>query len=423
MFRLTQNLFGVPSAWVAAALMQILPFFFLSNMVMNPDAPLTAAWVASLYFLERALIARQARAWWGVGLCLGLGLLSKYTIALLAASACLFLLLDGQSRIWWRRAEPYWAALLALAIFSPVILWNALHEWASFAFQVSRRLAAKSHFSLQVSVASAIVLLTPIGLAAATVLLRRRAPNIPGDEPTDRQRAWRFLQISAGLPLFFLAGFSLFHQIELDWSGPAWTAALPAIAFGIVHKGDPWKKGVIAWLRIVWVPTLLVLLVFDGLRFYYFTAGIPGLGYGEHPENIPVGWRELGRQVNQLAAQSAAAPLIVGMDPYFLAGELAFYAPDPNKAATKTASGHLFGHTGLMYERWFPLEAERGRALLLVAWDPDVLDSPEVRGGVESLAAVQVGDLTRNGRPIRRFYYRFAYGYRGLTPVVSPTER
>jgi len=61
MFRLARNLFGEASAWVAVVLMQTLPFFFLSGMVMNPDAPLTAAWTASLYYLERALIAHRDR--------------------------------------------------------------------------------------------------------------------------------------------------------------------------------------------------------------------------------------------------------------------------------------------------------------------------------------------------------------------------
>jgi dolichol-phosphate mannosyltransferase len=363
MYRLTRNLFGESSAWVAAVLMQTLPFFFLTNMVMNPDAPLTAAWAASLYYLERALIAERGRAWGWAGLCLGLGMLSKYTIGLLGVSIGLFMVLDRRARIWWRRPEPYGSALLALAIFSPVVIWNAQHEWASFVFQGSRRLAEEHHFALQMFIESAIVLLTPTGAAAATILLYRRAPSCSTDQSIGRQRAWRFLQISVGAPLAVFAAFSLFHKIVLDWVGPAWTAAVPAIAYGIVHVGDPWARGLIARLRAVWVPTLLVILLFEGLRFYYFTVGIPGLGYGQHAENVPVGWRELGGRIHTIAEQAASAPLVVGMDQYFLAGELAFYAPDSGKAVNETTSAHLFGHVGLMYERWFPPAAERGRVL------------------------------------------------------------
>jgi dolichol-phosphate mannosyltransferase len=188
------------------------------------------------------------------------------------------------------------------------------------------------------------------------------------------------------------------------------------MAFCIVHARDIWARGLFARLPSAWVPTLLALLLFDGLRFQYFAAGIPGLGYGDHPENVPVGWRELGRQVHSIAQHAASRPLIVGMDRYFLASELAFYAPDPNAANDVTAA-HLFGHVGLMYGRWTSPTAVRGRALLLISWDADDLDSPEVRAGVEELGSIQEGELRRDERLVRRYYYRFAYGYLGIAPT------
>ncbi len=70
-YRLTRNLFGDAAAVRALLLAQALPYFFLSGFLITPDAPLTAAWAALLYFLERSLIADRAAAWWGVGLALG----------------------------------------------------------------------------------------------------------------------------------------------------------------------------------------------------------------------------------------------------------------------------------------------------------------------------------------------------------------
>ncbi len=423
MFRLARNLFDEASAWVAVVLIQTLPFFFLSGMVMNPDAPLTAAWTASLYYLERALIAQRGRAWWGVGLCLGLGLFSKYTIALLGASVALFMALDSGSRMWWRRPQPYCAALLAAAIFFPVILWNAEHDWASFAFQGSRRLAEEHNFGLPLLLASAFLLLSPTGAIAAIILLRRRAPSHLAEESTGRQRAWHFQQICVGVPLAVFTVFSLFHEIVVDWLGPPWIAALPCMAYCIVHARDIWASGLFARLCAAWLPTLLALLLFDCLRFQYFAAGIPGLGYGENPEDIPVGWRELGRQVHGIAQHAADRPLIVGMDRYFLASELAFYAPDPNAAVNDVTAANLFGHVGLMFGRWTSPAAERGRALLLVSWKADDLDSPEVRAGVKELGPLQEGELRRDGLFVRRYYYRFAFGYLGISPKSLERER
>ncbi len=418
-YRLTRNLFGEPSALVAVVLLQTLPFFFLAGMIMTPDAPLTAAWIAAVYFLERALIAERANAWWGVGLCLGLGMLSKYTIGLLGLAAFLFMLFDARARQWLRRWQPYGAAVLALAVFSPVIVWNARHEWASFAFQTSRRLAERPRFALHKLIASAVLLLTPTGVAAAAVLLGGRAPRVAGqDEPVDRRRAWRFIQLAILVPLAVFTAFSLRHEVKLDWTGAPWIAAVPALAFGIVHSGQILQTGLRSWIRNAWAPTLFSLLVIYAAGLYHLAIGVPGLGYGKHAELIPVGWRELGRQIHVIAAAIGKAsgrdPLIVGMDRYAIASELAFYAPDRPKAVSETSSGHLFGQMGLMYERWFPLAAERGRTLLLVAWSRDELAGGGLQSRVERLEPITEGTVMRGREFVRHYYYRIAYGYRGF---------
>ena len=157
---------------------------------MTPDAPLTAAWAGALYFLYRALIKDQARAWWGAGVCLGLGLLSKYTIVLLGFSTLLFMIIDPRSRQWLKRPEPYAAVLLAAMIFSPVIAWNARNEFASFAFQTSRRLADRPQFALPKLIGSVLVLLTPTGAVAAFwALLREFAERSGVSGAAEAQRA------------------------------------------------------------------------------------------------------------------------------------------------------------------------------------------------------------------------------------------
>jgi len=418
-YRLTRNLFGEPSALVAVVLLQTLPFFFLAGMIMTPDAPLTAAWIAAVYFLERALIAERANAWWGVGLCLGLGMLSKYTIGLLGLSAFLFMLFDARARQWLRRWQPYGAAALALAVFSPVIVWNAQHEWASFAFQTSRRLAERPRFALHKLIASAVVLLTPTGVAAVAVLLGGPAPRLAGqDVPLDRRRAWRFIQMAILVPLAVFTAFSLRHEVKLDWTGAPWIAAVPALAFGIVHSGQMLQTSLRSWIRNAWTPTLFSLLVLYGAGLYHLVLGIPGLGYGNHAELVPVGWRELGREIHGIAGAiaktSGSDPLIVGMDRYAIASELAFYAPDRGQSVRETSSGHLFGQMGLMYERWFPPAAERGRTLLLVAWSRDELAGGLLQSSVERLEPVTEGSVMRGDEFVRRYYYRLAYGYRGF---------
>ena len=72
------------------------------------------------------------------GLFAGLAMLSKYHGALLFAGAGLFVLLSPRQRFWLATPWPYLAGLVALAVFSPVLIWNAQHHWVSFLFQGAR---------------------------------------------------------------------------------------------------------------------------------------------------------------------------------------------------------------------------------------------------------------------------------------------
>src|SRR5258708_14753307 len=130
-YGLTRNFFDEATALAAVVLAQALPFFFLSGLLMPPDAPLTAAWAASLYYLERALVAGRSSAWWRVGFSLGIGAISKYSIGFLVPVTLAFMLWDPKSRPWWRRWRAHTAALLAFAVFSPVVILTAPHAWSS----------------------------------------------------------------------------------------------------------------------------------------------------------------------------------------------------------------------------------------------------------------------------------------------------
>jgi dolichol-phosphate mannosyltransferase len=390
---------------VALALMQLLPAYVLSSLFMTPDTPLVAAWAAALYFLQRALLAGEGRAWWGAGAALGLGLLCKYTIGLLVPATLLFVLLDPQARAWLRRPMPYVAGLLALLIFTPVIWWNAHNGWASFAFQTSQRLAERPRFSLFSLAGTALVLLSPVVLVAVPWLLR--GPRLP--EPPEVRRL-RFARIFTLVPLSVFVLFSLRHTIKLDWTGPVWLAIVPLLAQASLD-GD--ACGLPRWMRRAWSALAVCLLLLYGSLLHYMTLGLPGVPYSANPLPLPVVWRDLGFKVEAIAgaAPPGAAPLVVAMNRYMLASELAFYSSDPVRSARNTTSQNLFGLSGLMYERWFPAAAQTGRSLLLVALEPAEMADARLAPYVDQLGPVQTGTLQRNGRTTGVFYYRTAGGY------------
>ena len=412
-YRLARNLFGEAAALAAVVLAQVLPFYFLSGFLMTPDTALAAAWAAALYFLQCALLGGRAAAWLRAGAAMGMGMISKYSIGLLAPVIFGFMLLDGPSRRWWRRWEPYAAALIALAIFSPVILWNAQHEWASFAFQTSRRLAEAPRFALHKLLASTLVLITPTGvLAVAVYFLGARSP----DTDADARRRRLFIAATVLIPLAVFAIFSLRHEVKLDWTGAPWIAALPLMAAGMAGTGTALKGGMSARLHAAWPPTLATLLLIYGAGLHYLVLGLPGVGYGKHIELIPVGWRSLSGRIMDVAAEVRAdtghEPLIVGMDRYAIASEVAYYAASRADSAVETSSAHLFGGMGLMYERWMPAGQAEGRNLVLVAFDPNELAGSEVESHVERLGPISDEVLSRDGKVVRHYYHRVAYNYR-----------
>ena len=134
---------GEPRAgfWAAVTLNLSPVFGITSGGWVLPDGPLDCALTGAALCLVRALPSRGWRAlgWWcGAGLCAGLALFSKYSAVLTISGAFLFLVFGREHRMWLRRYEPYLAAVITLLVFSPVVVWNATHGWASFAFQGAR---------------------------------------------------------------------------------------------------------------------------------------------------------------------------------------------------------------------------------------------------------------------------------------------
>ena len=174
-------------------------------------------------------------------------------------------------------------------------------------------------------------------------------------------------------------------------------------------------QGVAKWIRAAWTPTILVYVVLYGGLLQYLVLGLPGIGYDKHIEAIPVGWRSLSAHIvetaNSYGKDTGSEPLIVGMDRYAIASELAFYGGRRNPSALETANSHLFGGMSLMYGQWMPAEAQEGRNLLLVAWTPGELDDLNIAARVERLGPIEDDVLMRDGILIRHYYHRLAFNY------------
>lgn len=415
-FQFTRNLFGKSAAFVSVLLVATLPFFFSTGLMMMPDAPLTAAWAGALYFLERALIAEQRRAWWGVGLCAGLGMLSKYTIALLGPATLIFLLLDPRSRRWLLRPEPYLAVALGAMLFSPVIVWNAANDWASFAFQSSRRVQSSFEFSLPAVVGSIAILLTPLGvLSAIAAFPGRSSLKVAAAEASHAARVSQFVAIYTLAPLTVFVAFSLVHSVKLNWTGPIWLALLPAISATIVAiagKSSKYDR----LIRRLWAPTIATTLVIYGLGLNYLVFGLPMAGYVGSLRTLPVAWEEFGREagliVRDIERATGEEALLVGMDKYFVASQLAFYNRQDQDSARDSVGRGVLGQSSLMYDYWFAPNTMQGRTAILFALKRSQLMEESFDGHFGQLSEVAERGVYKNGQLTGSFFYRIGYDLR-----------
>ncbi len=424
-YKTTRSIFDRSTAFITLILVAVLPAFFCTGFLSTPDALLMACWSAVIFFAYQALIQEKITAWYGMGIGLGLGMLSKYTIVLLVPGLFAFMLFDASSRKWFRRPEPYLAAGLALLLFSPVLVWNAEHNWVSFIFQGPRRFTGNLNFSFDFLLGSVVLLLTPTGLLGVMAIVwnriqlnkQARASIFP-----ERMFMLALLLIAAPLAVFFF--FSLFKQVKLNWTAPIWLAVLPFLARTMMTGSWSQSGRFLPFMQKAWSGTIMATILVFGVILYYCVLGVPGLPYLD--DKPMLGWEGLGKHIetveNSLEHSTGKHPLVVGMEKYKIASGLAFYRTKALEAENKeeqikegvhfTTGPHLFDKNSLMYAFWFPKEQLIGRDMILVSDDRDDLGKTSVLSSFQSSGPIQTVELSKNGKLVKPYYYRVVKGYR-----------
>lgn len=410
-FRTTVNVYDKTAAFRSLLLLSILPIYAVVGIMMTPDAPLIAAWAGCLYFLERALIAGRGNAWLGVGICMGVGMLAKYTIALLAPAILVYLIVNRSSRVWLRRPQPYMAALIAVLLFSPVLIWNANNDWASFQFQGTRRWSGTTGISLHELLGSVLLLLTPLGaVTILSSLMRRRSDEVEAGQSGSHAAHQNFAQIFTAVPLVVFVLQSFRNDSQLNWTGPLWLAAVPLLAYNMTSIPGKLRTRVSQLLEMLWKPSIAALLLFYGTSLYYIQLGFPGF-----PPQIgmpfPIAWKSLAEQIERLSDETSDGQAVVaGVDRYKISSAFAFYDPD-NDGLTHTSGCHLLGGESVMWEYWKPSAETEGQDVILVSFKPEMLLSNELSKRFARTSPITLSPIQKNGLIVGHFYYRVGHGY------------
>jgi len=208
---------------------------------------------------------------------------------------------------------PAVAFITSLIVFSPVIIWNARHDWVTF-----RHTAGQVHVAegLTISLSSFLEFLgsqfgviTPLLFVLALISLWKLRKDREGD----------FLfWFSVPVLVFFLLK-SIQAKVQANWALPGYITGI--VAFSAFYARGFFTAGKGKKILIAAAVSLSILVT--AVAHYPSLLRIP---VAMDPSSRLDGWKELGEEVTVLYEQmSQNRPVFIFSDRYQVTSQLAFY--------------------------------------------------------------------------------------------------
>ena len=405
------------SAMVCAATM---PAISAGAVLMTIDPPFLTCWCWALVGVRRALaIRRSSLRWWLLAsICSALGVLAKYPMLLLPASAIGYLLIHRRREF---RRPGIWV-FLAITLLGcvPILVWNAGNEWVSFRHVLGQAGLGEptpaAWFSPFAYVGGQIGILLGFWFAAFAA------------------GVWRFRRTSdTGLSLMWWASVPVWGLFLLASVRTAGQVNWPAAAYiGGSVLAAAWIRDSLAGphrrlvLRFLIATTALGITCSHWLRFPQVVRPTLARLTSSPSEDNPTpirkldptarlqGWRTLAAEIDRIRDRvrrgSGHDPALAGML-WTLPGELSFYCRDHPPAYS---FGSALADRHSQYDCWRPNpvadpELFRGRTFLYVG--EAIPNFDEVFDRVEAPMYVTHFEA---GIPIARWTVWVCNGYRGF---------
>jgi hypothetical protein len=431
LYVLAMQVFGRPRlalTVVAGAL--TMPVVLAGSMLMTIDAPYTCLWCWALVFGYQA-VKRGGWAWEATGLCIGLGILAKYTMVLFLPSVGLFLLFDARQRRLLVSGG-FWSMVgIALLCCLPILVWNSRHDWvtlrhvqrlAGLAGESSagelRWLGPLEYLGRQAGLCLVFWFGVWLAAMAAWNPLRVRTSGV------------RFLWwLSAPTFLVFL-GFSLKTGGQPNWPVTAYlSGGVLAVGWlvGYLESAQPQARRLLLGgaATACLVGLALCLLLHCSERVYPALASLAGPPTLEQPRPLrkldPTcrlrGWRTLAAGVDELRRQLAeqGEEPVLAAGSWSLPGELGFYCTGHPEVH---CVGLLQGDRHSQYDYWGgPLqdaEPYLGRTFILVGCSAATL-----RSSFDQVDPPIYVEHREAGRPLAGWVVLVCHGFRGFRDLPT----
>ena len=247
-------------------------YYGLLMAKVAPDTALIPFAVAMLWSLVRLRESGDGRWWLAAGLFAGLALLSKLTAVMLLPAVAAFVLVPDWRTRWLRSPYPWAAAFIAVVVFSPVLIWNYQHDWASFRFQFVRAVATHplslrtvgEFLGLQFGLVGFVLL--PVVISGVALTAWRGYSN--------REPVAILLSTAVIVPFGYFFWKSMTLRVGDTWPMFLWPAGFAATAINATmlprEKFPEWMvKSTIGWIRTAIVAGIALVV---GVFLYYVAA-------------------------------------------------------------------------------------------------------------------------------------------------------
>ncbi len=380
--------------WAVATLL-LAPLLHILGIGLLPDT-LLMFWSAALMLQTLRLMARLHASSWVqwllLGLLLGLAGLSKYT-AIFTAVAVALCLLHAHGLALLRKPGLWLAIVLALALVSPVAIWNAQNHWVSFVYQAKHG-GGGSWQGLH------LVRFLLVQALAFGFLLWWGGVGVRSVATGERMLLGFFAIPFAVLAYLSGGGTSLPH-----WTAPAWVALAPFAGIGLART---WVSGKRFPVRAM---VLLQALACVALPAAMLSAGMPfmeGKTASAESSDAPNpfadlhGWDAAGARAKLLAAQQGLDA--VAVQNWTLASRIGWYA--------RPLKVHVLEDRFDQFDLWAGKLAVGGSALL-VDWSQLPYEPPLGAHGFAQCHKLERLEVRRWGYAVSSFDFYACRGWSG----------
>jgi hypothetical protein len=321
LYRTAAILFGGQRvAATATILLNVTLMAAVGTLIVTPDSPLLVASSFVMFFLAKVLETGRGAWWLAVGAAVGVALSSKYTALFFGPAILVWLVSVPKLRRWLVSPWPYLGGAVALAIFSPVILWNADHDWVSFIKQIGRSRIEdfKPSFIgelIPTQIAFATPLVFVLGAMGIYALLRRDSGALA---------ARALINAIFWTIVVYFVWHSLHARVEANWFAPVYPAfAIAAAVTAHLTRWDMRGQRIVDFC-LRWASPVGIL-IFALLIVQANTGALSGFRRDATVRSVGVGWPELAAAIEAVRVRTGATCVLA--PDYGTTSWLAFYLP------------------------------------------------------------------------------------------------